>query len=272
MQREMAYPHGFHDAGRHSHRDSPILDMPSEFDVGSTIELAPPLARGVAVDGNRSSPAWVSSPARAFTARAVGHYEHGQQRKEAWTASVFEGLRAVGTDSVAAVVSTVVLCFFIGIAIWFLSTVQDQWDGSGLHEADDADAGLHLDLYGAPPSSPVAGVHEKMPTREWKITVRTRRPRSSKPALVSTAVLSDVALTSPAIRWSKDNAIDGGGDDSDESKAPWTSTTDDTTVAIASKRVRSRRRQPSKRDRSMQRSSAKRVKRPHQVPQRAVRR
>ncbi|XP_054933338.1 uncharacterized protein [Dermacentor andersoni] len=276
MHHEMAYPHGFYDPGNRSRRGSRTLGMPSEFDVSSTVELAPSSAGGVAVSVKRSSLAWPFSPAGTPAALAVGHYEHGQPRREAWITSVFKGLRAVGTEGVAAVVSTVVLCFFTGLAIWLLSTAQDQWDDSGLDAVDDADAGLHLDFYGAPPSSPVAGVDEML-TSEWKITVGTRRPRSSKRALMSTTVLSDVALKSRVRRWTEDNAesrgstVDGGGDDSDESKAPWTATTDVDAVTIASKPIRVRRRPLSKRHRSTQRSSAKRVKRSHRVRQREVR-
>lgn len=278
-QSEMAYPHAFYDYARRGLRDSPIQGMPNEMDVGSTVELAPPPARAVAVHGNLSSMTWAPSPAMASAMPlADDYYEHGRPLNETWATSVYKGLRAVGTDGVAAVVSTLALCFFIGIAIWLLPTVHDQWDGNGLDSADDADAGLHLDARGAPPSSPVAGVHEKMPKIDWKITVGTRRPRSSKRPLVTTVELPDVTKTSrPAIRSNEDDAesqgraVDDGGDDSDESKAPWTSATEDA-VTAASERVHIRRGMAYKGHRLTRRSSVKRVQRRHRVRQRTPQR
>ncbi|KAL1422297.1 hypothetical protein MTO96_022173 [Rhipicephalus appendiculatus] len=277
MNSEMAYPHAFHDYTRRGLRDSPIQGMPNEFDVGSTVELAPPSARGVAVHGNLSSMAWAPSPAMASAMPlADGYYEHGRPMKETWATSVYKGLRTMGTDGVAAVVSTLALCFFIGLAIWLLPMVHDQWEGNGLDAADNADAGLHLEARGAPPSSPVAEVHKKMPKIDWKITVGTRRPRSSKRPPITTVELPDVAKTSPAIRSNEDNAeshgstVDGGDDNSDESKAPWTSAIEDGAVTAASERVHIRRGLPYKEHRWTRRSSAKRVKRRQRVRQRAA--
>ncbi|KAL1422304.1 hypothetical protein MTO96_022180 [Rhipicephalus appendiculatus] len=278
MNSEMAYPHAFYDYARRGLRDSPVQGMPNELDVGSTIALAPPSARGVAVHGNLSSMAWAPSPAMTSAMPlADGYYEHGRLMKETWVTSVYKGLRTMGTDGVAAVVSTLALCFFIGLAIWLLPMVHDQWEGNGLDAADDVDAGLHLDARGVPPSSPVAGVHKKMPKIDWKITVGTRRPRSSKRPLVTTVDLPDVTKTSPAISSNEDNAeshggtVEGGGDDSDESKAPWTSATEDDAVTAAAERVHIRRGLPYKEFRSTRRSSAKLVKRRHRVRRRIPR-
>ncbi|KAH6939541.1 hypothetical protein HPB50_019225 [Hyalomma asiaticum] len=216
---------------------------------------------------------WAPYPATAAaTPLSVGHYEHGQRRKETWGTSVFKGLKAVGTDGAAAVVSTLAMCFFIGIAMWVLLAVEDQWQGNGLDAADDVDAGVHLDAYDAPPSSPVAGVHEKIPKIEWKITVGTRRPRSSKPSWMSTMALPDVAVTS--IRSNEVNAdsraTDGAGYGSIErSKAPGMSANEDAAVDAASRRVHIKRGLPSKR-RSTRRRSVKRVNRRRRVPQRTV--
>ncbi|KAH6937802.1 hypothetical protein HPB50_004164 [Hyalomma asiaticum] len=272
----MAYPQYFYNTARRAHRDSLILGTSNEFDVGSTVQLAPPPARGVAVRGDRSSMTWAPYPATATTTPlSVGHYEHGQPRKETWATSVLKGLKAVGTDGAAAVVSTLAMCFFIGIAMWALLAVQDQWEGNGLDAADDAEAGVHLDAYSAPPSSPVAGIHEKIPKIDWKITVGTRRPRSSKPSWMSTTELPDVAVTSPAIRSNEDNAdsraADGAGYDSIErSKAPGISANEDAVVAAGSRRVHVKRGLPSKGHRSTRRRSVKRVNRRRRVPQRTV--
>ncbi|KAL3224849.1 hypothetical protein MRX96_026236 [Rhipicephalus microplus] len=240
--------------------DSPVLCIPNELDVGSTTELAPPPARRVTLHGKRSSMAWVPSPAMV-SATSLSHY--GRPQDETWITSIYRGLRTVGTDGVATVVATLALCFFIGLAIWSMSAVQDQWDGDGLDSAEDADARLHVELYGGEPSSPLARVHDKIPKIDWKITVATRGLRSSKSSLKTTE-LPTMALTNPAIVLSagdvegpEDPVADGDEshesverDDDDDSVARLTSTALDTTVTVGSKRVHiTRRQRPSKKHR-----------------------
>ncbi|KAL1422306.1 hypothetical protein MTO96_022182 [Rhipicephalus appendiculatus] len=229
MQSEMAYQHSFYDPAHGGRRD---LRMPNELDVASTTELAPTPARGVTLHGKRSAMAWAPSPAMV-SATPQGHY--GRPQNETWITTVYRGLRSIGTDGVAAVVATLALCFFIGLAIWFMSAVQDQWDGNGLDSADDSDAGLHVDVYGAEPSSPVAGVHDKIPKIDWKITLGTRRPRNSKTSLITTEIPA-MAPTSPAIVLSAGDVgdpespdVDGDeshqsdeSEDGDDSMAPLT--------------------------------------------------
>ncbi|KAL3224875.1 hypothetical protein MRX96_026262 [Rhipicephalus microplus] len=251
MKSEMAYPDAFHDYTRRILRDSPIQATPNDFDVGSTVELAPRSARGVAVHGNLSSITWVPSPAMASAMPlADDYYEHVRPMKETWATSVYKGLKNMGTDGVAAVVTTLALCFFIGLAIWLLPTIHDQWDGNGLDAAADADAGLHLEARGIPPSSPVAEAHKKMSKIDWKRTVGTRRPRNSKHTLVTTVEPIDVRKTGPVIHSHVDNAeshggsAEGGGDDSGEPKPPWTSATEDAAETATSERVHIRRGLP----------------------------
>ncbi|KAL3224865.1 hypothetical protein MRX96_026252 [Rhipicephalus microplus] len=144
MNSEMVYPNIFHDYTHRGLGDSPIQGTPNDFDVGSTVELAPPSAQGVAVHGSLSSITWVPSPAMT-SARPLAddYYEHVRPMKETWATSVYKGLRNMGTDGVEAVVTTLALCFFIGLAIWILPTIHDQWDSNGLNAAADADAGLN---------------------------------------------------------------------------------------------------------------------------------
>ncbi|KAH8041122.1 hypothetical protein HPB51_013782 [Rhipicephalus microplus] len=259
-QSEMAYPHSFYDLEHGGHQDSPVLCIPNELDVGSTTELAPPPARRVTLHGKRPSMAWAPPPAM-ISATSLSHY--GRPQDETWITSVYRGLRTVGTDGVATVVATLALCFFIGLAIWSMSAVQDQWDGDGLDSAEDADARLHVEVYGGEPSSPLARVHDKIPKIDWKITVATRGLRSSKSSSTTTE-LPTMALTNPAIVLSagdvegpEDPYADGDEshesverDDDDDSMARLTSTALDTTVTVGSKRVHiTRRQRPSKKHR-----------------------
>ncbi|KAL3224857.1 hypothetical protein MRX96_026244 [Rhipicephalus microplus] len=218
MNSEMVYLNVFHDYTHRGLGDSPIHGTPNDFDVGSTVELAQPSAKGIAVHGNLWSITWVPSPAMTSARHlADDYYEHVRPIKETWATSVYKGLRNMGTDGVAAVVTTLALCFFIGLAIWILPTIHDQWDSNGLDAAADADAGLNLEARGMPPSSPVAEAHKKMSKIDWRITVGTRRPRNSERPLVTTMAVADVMKASPVIHSNEDGAdshgstVDGSG-------------------------------------------------------------